>query len=140
MSTRITTTLACVLLGCTVFGSVVFLGVPLSSRLLGQWRVVQVFGDKLDPGASPLTIRFDKDGKLVGHSRCGTFTGRWTTGPDQVRFQSMVPSGCDRNDPGALESRLFQAMSIAREARVEKSGVLLMHQGKPVAMLVPQQT
>lgn len=140
MITRITATLASLLIVCTAFGSVVFLGVPLSSRLLGQWRVVQVFGDNLDPGASPLTIRFDKDGKLVGHSKCGTFTGRWTTGPDQVRFQGMVPSGCDRSDMGTVESRLFQAMAVAREARVEKNGVLLMHQGRPVAMLVPQQT
>lgn len=140
MITRLTTTLLSAVCACSLFGSVVFLGIPLSSRLLGQWRVVQVFGDKLDPGGSPLTIRFDKDGKLVGRSKCGTFTGRWSTGPDQVRFQGMVPSGCSGGDPGAVEERLIRAMAVAREARVEKHGVVLMHQGKAVALLVPQQT
>lgn len=140
MYKRATTTLFALVLTYVVLGSVVFMGVPLSSRLLGQWRVVQVFGSDVSRGLPPLTIRFDKDGKLVGRSNCGTFTGKWSTGPNQVRFQGMVPSGGDCGEMSAVEQRVIKAMAVARETRVEKNGVVLMHAGKPVALLVPQQT
>jgi len=109
---------------------VVFLGVPLSSRLLGQWRVVQVFGNDPTRSFPPFTIRFDQNGKLVGRSDCGTFTGNWSTGPNQVRFQGMVPSEGDCGEMSAVEQRLIKVMAVARETRVEKNGV---------ALLVPQQ-
>ncbi len=140
MFKRLATTSATLTLTYVVLGSIVFMGVPLSSRLLGQWRVVEVFGSDLSQALSPLTIRFDKDGRLVGRSNCGTFTGSWTTGPNQVRFQGMVPSRCACGEMGVVEQRVIRAMAVARETRVERNGVVLMHAGKPVALLVPQQT
>ncbi|MBX2973872.1 MAG: META domain-containing protein [Flavobacteriales bacterium] len=128
------------LLACGVSASVVFLGVPLSSRLLGQWRVVQVFGNDLTRSFPPFTVRFEKDGRLVGRSGCGTFTGNWTTGPDRVHFRGMVPSGGNCGELSVVERKVIEAMAVARETRVEKNGVVLMHEGKPVALLVPQQT
>lgn len=140
MLKRAALTISTLVLGYAVLGSVVFLGVPLSSRLLGQWRVVQVFGSDLGRAMPPLTIRFDKDGKLVGRSKCGTFTGSWSTGPNQIRLQGMVPSGCECGEMRAVEQRVINAMAVARETRIEKNGVVLLHAGKPVAMLVPQKT
>lgn len=140
MIKRATTTFTVLVLSYAVLGSVVFLGVPLSSRLLGQWRVVQVFGAEVNQSEHQLTIRFDKDGRVVGRSKCGAFTDQWTTGPDRLHIQGLKPSGCALTEQNAMERRLMEAMGQARETRVEKNGVMLMHQGRPVALLVPQQT
>lgn len=140
MFKRIATTIATLVLTYAVFGSVVFPGISLSSRLLGRWRVVQVFGSDLSRTFPPLTIELDKSGKLIGKSKCGTFTGRWSTGKNEVRFQGLVPSACNCGDMRLVEQKVIEAMGAARETRIDKNGVVLMHGGKPVALLVPQQT
>ncbi|MEZ4790564.1 MAG: META domain-containing protein [Flavobacteriales bacterium] len=141
MSKRAMTMLPTVFMAYAVWGSVVFLGVPLSSRLLGQWRVVEVFGQDLTRnGQQALIIRFDKDGRLEGRSACGTFTGSWTTAPDQVRFQALRPSHCDQAGSRTVEQRVLHAMSVTRETRVVNGRVMLMHEGRPLVMLEPQRT
>ncbi len=138
---RLVTMFPTVLMAYAVWGSVVFLGVPLSSRLLGQWRVVELFGQDLTVnGQQALIIRFDKDGRLEGRSDCGTFTGVWTTAPDQVRFRALRPSRCDQAGSKAIEQRVLHAMTVTRETRVVNGRVMLMHEGRPLVMLEPQRT
>lgn len=140
MFKRLATTSATLTLTYVVLGSIVFMGVPLSSRLLGQWRVVEVFGSDLSQALSPLTIRFDKDGRLVGRSSCGTFRGRWSTGPDRVHFVGLAHAEGRCGEQGAEERQVMEAMAGTREARMEQNGMVLMHQGRPVARLIPHRT
>ncbi|MCB0766177.1 MAG: META domain-containing protein [Flavobacteriales bacterium] len=140
MLKRFATLFPTVFMAYAVWGSVVFLGVPLSSRLLGQWRVVEVFGQDLSRTDQALTIRFDKDGHLEGRSACGTFTGVWTTAPDQVRFRALRPSHCDQAGSRTIEQRVLHAMTVTRETRVQNGRVMLMHEGRPLVMLAPQRT
>lgn len=140
MFKRLATTIPTLVLTYAVLGSVVFPGISLSSKLLGRWRVVKVFGNDLSRTFPPLTIELDKNGRLVGKSTCGTFTGRWSTGRNEVRFQGMVPSNCNCGDMRLVEQKVIEAMGAARETRIEKNGVVLMQGGKAVALLVPQRT
>ena len=139
MFKRIATTIATLVLTYAVLGSVVYPGLSLSSRLLGRWRVVQVFGSDLSRSL-PLVIELDKRGNVIGRSKCGTFTGRWSTGRDQVRFQGLVPSACNCGEMRMVEQKVIAAMGAARETRIEKNGVVLMQDGKDVVLLVPQIT
>ena len=139
MFKRIATTIATLVLTYAVLGSVVYPGLSLSSRLLGRWRVVQVFGSDLSRSL-PLVIELDKSGNVIGRSKCGTFTGRWSTGRDQVRFQGLVPSACNCGEMRMVEQKVIAAMGAARETRIEKNGVVLMQDGKDVVLLVPQIT
>jgi len=139
MFKRIATTIATLVLTYAVLGSVVYPGLSLSSRLLGRWRVVQVFGSDLSRSL-PLVIELDKSGNVIGRSKCGTFTGRWSTGRDQVRFQGLVPSACNCGEMRMVEQKVIAAMGAARETRIEKNGVVLMQDGKAVVLLVPQIT
>lgn len=140
MFKRIATTIATLVLTYAVLGSVVFPGLSLSSRLLGRWRVVKVFGSDLSGNLPPLTIELDKNGRLVGRSSCGTFTGRWSTGKNQVRFQGLVPSSSNCGEMRVVEQRVIEAMGAARETRIDKNGMVLMQGGRAVALLVPQRT
>ena len=139
MFKRIATTIATLVLTYAVLGSVVYPGLSLSSRLLGRWRVVQVFGSDLSRSL-PLVIELDKRGNVIGRSKCGTFTGRWSTGRDQVRFQGLVPSACNCGEMRMVEQKVIAAMGAARETRIEKNGGVLMQDGKDVVLLVPQIT
>ncbi len=139
MFKRIATTIATLVFTYAVLGSVVYPGLSLSSRLLGRWRVVQVFGSDLSRSL-PLVIELDKSGNVIGRSKCGTFTGRWSTGRDQVRFQGLVPSACNCGEMRMVEQKVIAAMGAARETRIEKNGVVLMQDGKAVVLLVPQIT
>jgi heat shock protein HslJ len=140
MFKRIATTIPTLVLTYAVLGSVVFSGISLSSKLLGRWRVVKVFGSDLSRTFPPLTIELDKSGRLVGKSTCGTFTGRWSTGKNVVRFQGIVPSTCNCGDMRVVEKKVIEAMGAARETRIDKNGVVLMQDGRAVAFLVPQRT
>lgn len=140
MFKRSAATLSTLVLTYAVMGSVVFPGLSLSSKLLGRWRVVKVFGSDLSRALPPLTIELDKSGRLVGRSTCGTFTGRWSTGKNEVRFQGIVPSTCNCGEMRVVEQRVIEAMDAARETRIDKNGVVLMQDGKAVAFLVPQRT
>ncbi|MBL7951854.1 MAG: META domain-containing protein [Flavobacteriales bacterium] len=140
MLKRLATTISTLILTYAVLGSVVFPGISLSSRLLGRWRVVQVFGSDLSRTLPPLTIELDKSGKLIGKSTCGTFTGRWSTGKNEVRFQGLVPSACECDDMRLVERTVIEAMGAARETRIDKNGMVLMQGGRAVALLVPQRT
>jgi len=131
-------TLLCWSLTEAAFSSVVFLGVPLSNRLLGQWRVVQVYGKDLSQVQAPCLIRFDGDGRYVGRTNSGVFTGQWTTGRDQVRFQNLGPVPVGQVPPG-WERQVRMAMNGLREARLERDALVLLHQGMPVARLVQQR-
>jgi heat shock protein HslJ len=140
MMKRFSTTLPGLILTYALMGSVVFTGVSLSKKLVGRWRVVMVYNADISHTFPPMTIELNKDGKVVGRSSCGTFTGRWSTGRDQVRFRSLVPSGCRCGDLRTLEERLIRAMGASEEHRLEKTGLVLMDQGRPVARLVPLRT
>jgi heat shock protein HslJ len=140
MTRRIATIALPLVLTYSVMGSVVYTGMSLGNRLLGRWRVMKVFGNDISRGFPPLTIELARDGRLTGSSRCGTFTGNWSTGRNEVRFQGLVPSGCNCGELRSVEQKLLEAMGAARETRIEKNGVVLMDQGRPVAFLVPQRT
>ena len=140
MLKRLATTLPSLVIAYALLGSVVFTGVTLSGKLMGRWRVVKLFDADISSTYPPLTIDLDRSGKLIGRSRCGTFTGRWSTGNNEVRFQGIVPSGCNCGDLRMVEQRLIEAMGSARQTKLEKDGLILMDHGRPVAMLVPQRT
>lgn len=46
------------------------------SLLLGDWRVVAVGAQRLDPGAG-VTIGFAADGRLTGQGPCAALAGGW---------------------------------------------------------------
>lgn len=140
MIKRLAATVPTLVLSYAMFGSVVFTGISLSSKLMGRWRVVKVFGIELPTTFPPMTIDLDKNGKLVGRSRCGTFTGRWSTGHNEVRFQGLVPSNCTCGDLRLAEQKFLEAIGSARQTKIGKDGLMLMSGGKPVALLVPQRT
>lgn len=140
MMKRLTITMCTLAVTWVVMGSVVFTGVSLSSRLLGRWRVVQVFGSELSSTLPPFTVELDRTGRVVGRSTCGTFSGRWSTGRNEVRFQGMRPSTCNCGELRQVEQRVIEAMGAARETRIDRNGVMLMQEGRPVALLVPHRT
>lgn len=140
MIKRFAATVPTLVLSYVMLGSVVFTGISLSSKLMGRWRVVKVFGSDLPTAFPPMTIDLDKSGKLVGRSRCGTFTGRWSTGNNEVRFQGLVPSSCTCGDLRLAEQKFLEAIGSARQTKIGKDGLMLMSGGKPVALLVPQRT
>ncbi|HRH68733.1 MAG: META domain-containing protein [Flavobacteriales bacterium] len=140
MIKRLAATVPTLVLSYAMLGSVVFTGISLSSKLMGRWRVVKVFGSDVPTVFPPMTIELDKSGKLVGRSRCGTFTGRWSTGNNEVRFQGLVPSSCTCGDLRVAEQKFLEAIGSARQTKIGKDGLMLMSGGKPVALLVPQRT
>ncbi len=140
MIKRFSLTFPTLVLTYALMGSVVFTGVSLSRKLLGNWRVVSVFGNDISRVFPPLTIELDKNGRIIGRSRCGIFTGRWSTGNNEVRFLGLVPSGCNCGELRSVEQKVIEAMAMARETHVGKDGVVLMDHGRPVALLVPQRT
>ena len=140
MIKRLAATIPALVLSCVMLGSVVFTGISLSSKLMGRWRVVKVFGSELSSVFPPMTIDLDKSGRLTGRSRCGTFTGRWSTGNNEVRFQSLIPSSCTCGDLRLAEQKFLEAIGSARQTKIGKDGLMLMGGGKPVALLVPQRT
>jgi len=50
------TTLAFLVLTCGLVASVVFAGVSLNSRLMGKWRVVELFGADISKTSPPFTL------------------------------------------------------------------------------------
>ncbi|MCB0770709.1 MAG: META domain-containing protein [Flavobacteriales bacterium] len=140
MMKRFSTTLPGLVLTYALMGSVVFTGVSLSRKLVGRWRVVKVYDADLRSSFPPMTIELNKDGQVVGRSSCGTFTGRWSTGRDHVRFRGLVPSGCRCGDLRTVEEQLIRAMGASEEHRLERTGLVLIDHGRPVARLVPLRT
>ena len=140
MMKRSVITLSSLIVTYALLGSVVFTGVSLSSKLLGRWRVVKVFEADISRVFPPMTIDLDRSGRVTGRSHCGVFTGSWSSVNNQVRFQGMVPSGCNCGEFRNVERRFIQAMGSTQGTRMEKEGLILMDHGKPVALLVPQRT
>lgn len=126
--------------GHALLGSVVFTGVCLSKQLVGKWLVVQVFSVDLPAANPPISLELDKYGKLIGRSRCGVFTGQWSTGQSALRFKGLMPSACECGEARQLEQSLIRAMGTAEQHRLDKNGLVLMHNGKAVAKLVHSRT
>lgn len=129
----ITTAIAC-LAGCLLMASVVFTGL---NTLAGKWRLVQLYGSEVGPSSSPITLEFNSRGALIGHSSCGLFTGRWRASEGGLRIKDLVPSKCACGELRAVESKLLDAMGQAEQHRLGKNSLVLMHQGRTVALLVP---
>lgn len=140
MLKRLIFTLSGTMLAVALMGSVVFTGLSLSRKLMGHWRVVMVYDADVSLAFPPFTIELDKYGRVIGRSGCGTFTGKWSTGSGEVRFQALVPSGCNCGAQRSVEEKLIKAMATAREHRVENNGLLLIDHGRAVARLVPERT
>lgn len=131
----ITTVLAC-LAGCLMMGSVVFTGLHVKG-ITGKWRLVSLYGTEVGALFSPVTLEFESHGLLLGSSQCGLFAGRWRAGQSALRINDLVPSSCACGELRTIERKLLTAMSEAEQHRLVKDKLVLMHEGKPVAMLVP---
>lgn len=131
----ITLVMAC-FTGCLLMGSVVFTGLRVNG-IAGKWRLVKLYGSDVAQFASPVTLEFDKRGVVLGHSSCGLFTGRWRACENGLRIQDLVPSSCAVDEMRAVERKLLVAMGQAEQHRVENNRLVLMHNGKPVALLEP---
>ena len=123
-----------------MMGSVVFTGVSLSKKLMGRWLVVMVYNDDIGRTLPPFTVEFDKEGRLTGRSRCGTFRGQWSTGNNELRIRGLVPSGCNCGNLRELEQQVIRAMGSSEQHKLERDGLVLLKGGKPVAVLVQQRT
>lgn len=131
----ITSVLAC-LTGCVMMGSVVFTGLHVKG-ITGKWRLVNLYGTDVGSLFSPVTLEFESHGLLLGRSRCGVFAGRWRAGQSALRINDLVASTCACGELRTIERKLLTAMSEAEQHRRVKDKLVLMHEGKPVAMLAP---
>jgi len=131
----IATVLAC-FAGCLLMGSVVFTGLHVKG-ITGKWRLVKLYGTDVGQLFSPVTLEFESHGLLLGSSRCGLFAGRWRASQSELRIKDLVPSSCACGELRAVERKLLTAMGEAEQHRVEMNRLVLMHDGQPVALLVP---
>ncbi|MFT3800713.1 MAG: META domain-containing protein [Burkholderiaceae bacterium] len=96
-------------------------------RLIGTWQVVDIAGKPVVPDA-PITLVFERDGRLTGHTSCNGFGTQYTIRGDRITIPRPVMTlrACEpeRMDQ---EGRLVTFLDGVTGYRIDGNGTLVLH-------------
>jgi heat shock protein HslJ len=90
-------------------------GLPLR----GEWRVIELDGEKLTDGESAVLLAFAEDGRLSGFAGCNRLTGRYEAADPVLRFSTIGLTRMACPAPAmAVEGRFIAALGAVANARL----------------------
>ncbi|MCB0787426.1 MAG: META domain-containing protein [Flavobacteriales bacterium] len=126
-------TLLLLMLAVPLTSSVVFKG-P-SKDPSGTWKLTRLYNDDMKFFRQELVLSFTNDGRLMGKSACGAFSGTWSVQDGHMRIADLRHSDAPCGYTRHVERKLFQALQETRMVQRKGEVMDLMCQERRVAVL-----